>query len=495
MTEKTQAIAHVFVDAYADTPTGVDLLAAISFKVNGKMKLAIHYHGDKESLWLKKMLEVADIISEVPDCSPEVQLRTLWAYGGVVIPRKFVCRSIFWHILSQHSEFLSHFTDSKGETQTVYGGVKGRAKMPTTVVKITDYQDYTDPEQLFAIWRAAKEEEVIPVLGYDASMAEYYDITTIERAYEYLCTYTLPLRNLIQRPELDITPVLPVKYDFPERVENLLVVIDYIHQVYRIPEVVVSEYGESPKLAAILCGMEGVRYCFTQGAQGEWNKSIAVNAGARLVKTSSLAIWDTDVLLPYASVYNSVRALETSHACIPYSTFINCHRSSIPIFRNKILSHPEIMQHYTVEAFFNKGRVAATAACVFIRTAFFHQIRGMSELFYGFGWEDVEFAGRLQALGKVITVAGPSYHLSHPRGKASKPDPETYKFNIQEAEDAHRRTKEETLAYMGITGEVAPYLTNPQVVTREDITISEGDYSQVVNKENFIQKLTIPHIH
>lgn len=495
MSNGTQAIAHVFIDAQGGPVTGVDLLAALSFKINGRMKLAIHYTGDKETLWLKKMLEVADIQTQVPDCSQELVLRKLNEFGGVFIPPRFVCRSPFWHLLVKHGEFTSPFTDSAGNVSHVFGGIRGIARMPTTTITFSDYQDYTDPEQAFMIWRGHKDTDIIPIVATDTVLASHYDITSIERVYEYHCTYTLCLQDLISRPSFDMTPVIPVKYDFPDRVENLLAAIDYIHRVYRIPEVVVSEYSDRPRFADLVCGMPGVKYCFTQPVSSHaWSRSIPVNIGAKLVNTKYIGIWDADVVVPYASLYNAIMGLKNTHACIPYSTFVNCHRDSLTLVKNRLLTQREMMGTYTTSGQFNLDAISCTAACLVMHTDYFRHIRGMSELFKGFGWEDTEFAGRLNALGHVGIVPGNLYHICHARGATGKPDPATYKFNMHESMLAHGRTKDDTLAYMGITEAIAPYVTNPGLAPENSPDIDDADHSQVVNKENFVQKLTIPHI-
>lgn len=489
-----QAIAHVFLEP-ATPYTAVDLLSALSFKINGRLRLAVHAPVGELTYWAQKIREVSDVQSVVNDVSEGTIIRTLRAYGGIHVPRRFACASIFWKELMDKEHFVSHFVNYQSDVTVLRACAKGYGGDFNERVTFSAYQDYTDPNSVLLMWRGTIADTPVPIIAWDDHLGALYDLVSLERVYEYQCTYTLPFQNLLERPVIDLTPIIPVQFDFPDRIENLLSTVDYILKVYRCPEVVISEYSEQPKLAGIFCGMPGVRYCFTQPVvPNTWSRSVPTNNGARLVKTSALAVWDADIVLPYSSVLGGFKSLETSQACIPWNDFINCHKETGLLVKNKIVSPKEMVEKHSARCAFNADVINTAAGCCFVRTDRFRHLRGMSELFHGFGWEDCEFAARLLRTGAVAVAQGPLYHIAHRRGATGKPDPNTRSFNIQEYAHASARDREQTLKYLGVTEETGEYFL-PHKQPEKEVPVDEKDYSVKVNRDEFIQQMIIPHRH
>src|SRR5690606_20469743 len=116
----------------------------------------------------------------------------------------------------------------------------------------------------------------------------------------------------------------------------------------------------------------------------------------------------------------------------------------------------------------------------------------MSELFHGFGFEDVEFAGRLGKFTTPALVQGPLYHIAHARTPTTKLDPSTQERSRYEALRVHGMSSEECCSYYGITPEIASLFQAPPD-TGELPPLSQNDHSVVMNKEdNSLQLIVNP---
>jgi len=461
------------------------------------MRVHVHYVGDNPSYWLAQTIAAADFTTQIPDASSGTIRRQVELLGGVFVPRKFACRSPIINTLLEQKAFTSRFTLTNDEVKVVYGLEKGGSLDTAKSILLSEYQDLTDDKISFALWRACKEADIIPIVAFDHELAKQYDITDLGRVMEYHCTYTRVLMYAVANKCDDLTLIIPVKIDSVDRLNNLMLTIKYAIDVYRVQHIIVSEYDDTPKLPQLLQAFPQVRYCFMQPIPGtSWNRGLAANAGAHLVTTSILAIWDADIILPVTSIETAIRALKTTEhdACVPYSIFVNLHRDASSIFRDRHLSKRDLSGFVREESEFNVGgELGCTAACVFVRTSTYRHIRGMSELFHGWGWEDIEFAGRLRALCSVTVLTGSLYHISHERTATCKPDPRTERYNRGECFRIQSLTKPELLDYLGITETLGAMQNGPIEWTGELGDLPDTNHSIAVNKEDLASPLLVTH--
>jgi len=451
------------------------------------MRVHVHYVGDNPSYWLEQTIAAADFATQIPDASSGTIRRQVELLGGVFIPRKFACRSPIVKTLLEQKAFTSRFTLTNDEVKVVYGMERGGSLDTAKSILLSEYQDLTDDKISFALWRVCKEVDTIPIVAFDPELAKQYDIADLGRVMEYHCTYTRVLMYAVANKCDDLTLIIPVKIDSADRLNNLMLTIKYAIDVYRVQHIIVSEYDDTPKLPQLLQAFPQVRYCFMQPIPGTvWNKGIAVNAGAHLVTTSILAIWDADIILPVTSIEAAVRALKTTEhdACVPYSVFVNLHRDASSIFRDRHLSKRDLSEFFQDHGGFNEVGLVCTAACVFVRTGTYRHMRGMSELFHGWGWEDIEFACRLRALCNTYLLSGPLYHISHERTTTCKPDPRTQDYNRGECHRINNMTKLELLDYLGITETLGVMQNGPIEWTGELKALDADDHAVLMNKED-----------
>lgn len=261
-----------------------------------------------------------------------------------------------------------------------------------------------------------------------------------------------------------LTGITPVYIDSPDRLENVLNITPYQIQYGGFDRIIVAEFGTEPRLAHLID--EAVDYLFIRGS--EWNKGKVVNSALHWVHTEFCAVLDSDVFCPGEQVRTCLEPLRNRDAVImcPYDTFHFCSRlPGLQIIRQSIqLDCGDYAQKYS-KHHFSKGCVGGI---MLARTAFLKYMRGISELFYGWGHEDSEFGFRASKMGNFMRVHGPLIHFDHERTDTSS---EGVHFDANRSEMAkiYDMSRQEMLAYYGISDEESEYFSTLRPVKRSDL--------------------------
>lgn len=143
---------------------------------------------------------------------------------------------------------------------------------------------------------------------------------------------------------------------------------------------------------AVLEHLNGVVHKHTRRwAQG--SPSTARNHGAAVTTENILVFNDGDSLCPHEQIREAVRlATETPGLVFAYDLYVR---------RTK--------EGRIGQTIYNSGSMA----CVAISRACFEQVGGFDESYVGWGYEDLDFARRCNALWPNRRVTGPVYHLWH----------------------------------------------------------------------------------
>lgn len=128
--------------------------------------------------------------------------------------------------------------------------------------------------------------------------------------------------------------------------------------------------------------------------RGGFHKALAVNRAAALTDPSDvLLLNDADSICPPDHIREAVRlAGEEPGLVFAYTEYV------------RMDAHDKPFWHMAD---------SGSTGCVAIRRACFDQAGGMDESYYGWGYEDLDFVRRCEALWPLRRVPGSLYHIWH----------------------------------------------------------------------------------
>lgn len=214
----------------------------------------------------------------------------------------------------------------------------------------------------------------------------------------------------------DMTFLIPVRIDSPERMENLQLTIHFIQNYFRAHIIVLeADCQEKVHLS------KDIIKIFRKDHDLVFHRTRYLNQMTNMVKTPYLAIWDADVIGVPSQIEAGVNLLRNNEAdmIFPYNRYFY----SVPFFFKKLyidnnyrldilLYLKEYMGHMHGDWSVGGGFLVNKEA---------YADAGMeNENFYGWGPEDAERYLRWDTLGyRIQRVNGALFHLPHPRGLTS----------------------------------------------------------------------------
>ena len=232
-----------------------------------------------------------------------------------------------------------------------------------------------------------------------------------------------------------VTCVIPFRNDSRQRCRNLNAVVGYLTELGC--SIVVSESG--PRQCApqiVTAGGVKCRFYFYRDIEPLFHRTRAINRAAHSVRTALVALWDTDVVIPYIQLAcSAVRLLEREcdyafpfdGRCVDFADHARRGQLSKVMRQVAFATYtPEVEEdgegEITVLTSGRKlvGRMV-TKTCVGGAILFRREVfmdGGMeNEVFVSYGPEDQERAARFRKLEFMSYRAqGLLYHLAHPRG-------------------------------------------------------------------------------
>jgi hypothetical protein len=205
----------------------------------------------------------------------------------------------------------------------------------------------------------------------------------------------------------DVTFCIPIRVDFPERLENLQFLVSYLQRNFKT-HIHVWEDGPTS-----LCNMDDITYTFNENTSPLFYKTRILNQLCKISHTEIIVNpYDCDVLLPidrYVQAVEEIRQ-ERADAIYPYDgMFVNVNRDWLPSIReNNGLDH--ITDGYIISPHSFGG-------CLFWRKSKLIEFGMQNEHFLSWGPEDNEIFERANRLGaKIGRLPGVIYHMDHRRG-------------------------------------------------------------------------------
>lgn len=230
-----------------------------------------------------------------------------------------------------------------------------------------------------------------------------------------------PAPNDIQdiRADLaDVTFVVPLRIDSPERKANIDAFIKYIFRNF-ITKVIILE-ADSERRYFPETYQEGFRYEFIEDKDEVFHRTKWINRLINLSDTQVVGIWDADAIAPVDQIIDAVGIICSDEAVLsfPYNgRFYSCDILTSDLFR----------KHLNIEILGKRVPVMnlmhgyhSVGGAFFVNKKKYMAAGGENENIYGWGPEDTERVKRLEISGMSVSYStGNLYHLWHPIGKNS----------------------------------------------------------------------------
>lgn len=214
----------------------------------------------------------------------------------------------------------------------------------------------------------------------------------------------------------DVTFIIPIRVDSPERRMNLDVVLELLSQ-RKHTLIIVLEADAMPRYK-LKKKYTNVKYHFVKDDNPIFYRTKYLNQLLREATTEIVGVWDSDVIVPDEQIDSAISDIREGNAIMsfPYDGHFNfCSSEDSIQFRNK--RAVELLKekvHYNF-VFHSVG------GAFFIHRDFYLNAGGENEHFYGWGMEDQERVKRMEILGLPVSRAnGALYHLFHPRNENSR---------------------------------------------------------------------------
>ena len=212
---------------------------------------------------------------------------------------------------------------------------------------------------------------------------------------------------------LDTSFLIPLRVDSIERLENIYIIVSYIHQHFRT-NIILVEGDDSPKTDPTLFP-ESVRYLFVKDKNIKFHRTKYINLLIKLANTPYIAIYDVDVIIPFLQIEKAIKEIRNKiyHVVYPYSGgFISVDILMKAMF-SKLLN-AELFE--SNKGKLNIGSTRSYGGCVFLSKESYVEAGMENENLKCWGPDDVERRKRMMILDyKIKRIDGNLYHLPHPR--------------------------------------------------------------------------------
>ena len=225
----------------------------------------------------------------------------------------------------------------------------------------------------------------------------------------------------MNHPLASVTALLPLRVDCSERRRNLDIILDHLAPM-GFAALLVGETGDS---CGALC--EGRASHLALPAGGPFHKTRLLNRMARAADTPLIALYDVDVIIAQTQLRQAAALLlgDARDVALPYDgRYYNVSGDALRRYqstRDPRHLRGELVWHDTL------------GGAVLLGLDTFWAAGGMNEACVAWGPEDRELIERCRTLGFTVgRVAGPLWHLDHPRGPESGPDHPHHARNVAE---------------------------------------------------------------
>lgn len=229
----------------------------------------------------------------------------------------------------------------------------------------------------------------------------------------------------------DLTFLLPIRLDSIERLENVILITEFLTTNFKTN---IKVFECAPYNNGLLGKLldKTIQYDFLEDYDPIFFRTKYINQMVRVTDTPYISIWDCDVITPINQIVKALELLRLEETDFVYP-YENDLLDTMPIFRKFFIQEKRID---ILEQNINKMKkmyIPNPIGGGFLASMKAYKEAGMeNENFYGWGLEDGERLYRWENQRyRVSRIPGPMFHLSHGRGINShfhNYDQQFYKF-------------------------------------------------------------------
>lgn len=214
----------------------------------------------------------------------------------------------------------------------------------------------------------------------------------------------------------DLSFLIPIRLDSIQRLENLLVVVDFLRSYFDSP-ILVYEASSYPTGIVPSLIEKKVVYKFEEDKDDIFHRTKYINKLVTLSSTRYVAVWDCDVIIPPKQIVDGLQKLREGWVSFvfPYEKeFLDTGYIIREVFVKERNIDILISQKAKMTLLYGPDPIGGA----FLANRKDYRIVGLENPnFYGWGREDGERLQRWKGMGyKHDRISGPLFHLSHPRG-------------------------------------------------------------------------------
>lgn len=210
----------------------------------------------------------------------------------------------------------------------------------------------------------------------------------------------------------DVTFLISVRIDSPEKLENLHCVLRYLTKFFKT-NILLLETGSAQTINETTLP-PSVNYTFYYTNDNLYHITKYRNMLLKKVTTDIVFFYDTDVVFAPYQIYDAASKLRHQDAamCYPYDEeFINVINND----RSDFLTTMDISKLIQNKNLPGKVLRGSYSGCVGLRKSDYEKCGYENELIYGCNHDDQERNMRTKIMGmKVERIKGPLFHLNHP---------------------------------------------------------------------------------
>ena len=213
----------------------------------------------------------------------------------------------------------------------------------------------------------------------------------------------------------DVTFVIPVRIDSPERSRNVDVLVDFI--VRHFDSTVLIMEADSSQRYFIKHNNPRIRYFFTEDCRPVFQHTWCMNLLYPKVDTPLIAGWDTDAIVPPLQIVDTAERVRSGEAVMGLAYNGYMYKTTVEL---------AAMYQETKDLDLLTGKAGelrpmygdlSTGGAFIVDTDKYLQAGGENEYFLGWGPEDFERVKRVEILylQPIYRAKGGLFHLWHPR--------------------------------------------------------------------------------
>ncbi len=242
-----------------------------------------------------------------------------------------------------------------------------------------------------------------------------------------------------------ITFIIPLQIDTPDRLRNIILVLDYLN-TYLSTSFMVAEYDNTPKFSMSETGaIENCRHVFIKTEDRNFWKTKVMNIAVEKIDTPCFVLQDADVVIEPVYLEKAYRLLleENVDFVFPFRNDVMwIPEEVVARFDNIRLHHLHQWNYETASG--RDEEYIFVGLCNFIKTESFRHIGKFNQNIRSWGFEDVELYERARKLGlNIRRLDNIPYHLGHRRTGNSNAENSYFKRNKEQYELTRGLSREE----------------------------------------------------